>query len=103
MIKKIIKYGILVVLTILLILNFSKNLIGKNFVGTPTFEGFQPESEYLVLSKIIQDKYSLGNNKYGLSCAVKENNERIDNIWNIIQNYKDEKINMQEYSSQLGL
>ena len=103
MIKKIIKYGILVVLTILLILNFSKNLIGKNFVGTPTFEGFQPESEYLVLSKIIQDKYSLGNNKYGLSCAVNENNERLDNIWNIIQNYKDEKINMQEYSSQLGL
>ena len=45
MIKKIIKYGILVVLTILLILNFSKNLIGKNFVGTPTFEGFQNDSE----------------------------------------------------------
>lgn len=101
--KKIIEYCMVFALIVLLILNFSKNLIGKNFVGTPTFEGFQNDSEYLVFSKIFQDKYSLGKNKYGLSCVMNENNERLDNIWNIIQNYKDEKINLKEYSSQLGL
>lgn len=100
--KKIIKYGILVTLTVLLILNFSKNLIGKNFIGTPIFDGFQNDSEYLVFSKIFQDKYSIGNSKYGLACVVNENNERLDNIWNLIKDYKEE-INVQAYSSQLGL
>ena len=101
--KKLINYSIFILLILLLTLNFSKNLIGKNFVGAPIFEGFQTDSEYLVFSKIFQDKYAIENNKYGLGCVVTESNERLDNIWNTIQDYKSEKINIQEYPSQLGL
>ena len=101
--KKLINYSIFILLILLLTLNFSKNLIGKNFVGAPIFEGFQTDSEYLVFSKIFQDKYAIENNKYGLGCVVTESNERLDNIWNTIQDYKSEKINIQEYPSQIGL
>ena len=101
--KKLINYSIFILLILLLTLNFSKNLIGKNFIGTPIFEGFQTDSEYLVFSKLFQDKYAIGNNKYGLACVVNESNERLDNIWSLIKDYKEEKINVQDYPSQLGL
>lgn len=99
---KIKKYTILFLLIILLLLSFTKNIFGKNFIQNPIFEGFQSDSEYLVFSKVFQDKYSIDGSKYGLACVTNEENARVDNIWDVIY-HNGENIKVGEYPSQLGL
>ena len=102
--KNIIKIITLIVLTLLLILNYSKNIFEDNSIE---FSNFQSDSEFIVFSKIFQDKYNVeGQRKYGLINAIeKGTNKRVENIWNLIENYNEEEteVEMVEYPANLGL
>lgn len=102
--KNIIKIITLIVLTLLLILNYSKNIFEDNSIE---FSNFQSDSEFIVFSKIFQDKYNVeGQRKYGLINAIeKGTNKRVENIWNLIENYNEEEteVEMVEYPVNLGL
>lgn len=102
--KQIQKVAFLIILTIILIANFSTNFLGKKNadIEGKTFETFQNDSEYLVFSEILQDKYKKETNKYGLAEVLDKENIRVDNIWNEIKNYNEEKV-IKDYISQFGL
>ncbi len=106
--NKILKYIFMLTLVILLIINFNTNILGnKNTVfkdvvgiGDKTFENFQLDSEYLVLSKIYNDKNQIKKTKYGLMSIIK----RIDNLEEQLKSEKSNKeLGIIEYTSQVGL
>ena len=104
--EKIKKFIYMSILIILLILNFGKNILNTNTDAIiPMFDGFQSDSEYLVFSKILQDKLLISNSKYGLGITVNSQGERIENIYNIIKNNNNNQddINIIDYTSQFGL
>lgn len=106
--KRIVNIIIILLLTGLLVLNFSSNFLGSKGadIEGKTFETFQNDSEYLVFSKIFQDKYFENTSKYGLTEVVNKDNIRINNdIWNVIYHYDYEKENISiiDYTSQFGL
>lgn len=94
---------------LLLVLNFSTNWIngGKTQnIGGFSFSKFQSDSEYLVTSEIFNDKYSLTENKYGLSRITNSSDEWLNSMYiNDRINY-DKDLNdlrVQDYVSQVGL
>ncbi len=103
--KKIIGYVVALILVVLLMLNFGSNFIKDNTID---FKNFQSDSEYLVFSKIFEDKYGF-DNKYGLSIIyTKDNNDnvtRFNSMSEKITNYDETKdsIILKEYTSQVGL
>ncbi len=84
---------------IILFLSFNYNIFNRNKnMNSNTYESY---SEYLVLSKIYQEKYS-SHTKYGLSIINIKENEREPNLINNFNNYhKEYKFN--NYISQVGL
>ncbi|MBQ2917025.1 MAG: hypothetical protein IJE59_02480 [Clostridia bacterium] len=103
--KKII---IMIVLLILLIINFGSNIFGEKdtVIGFfYTFETYQYDSEYLVFSKIVQEKYYNQNSPYGLAIVNDKQGNTIKNIWDKIANYdsSEDELEILEYKSQVGL
>ena len=110
MIKNIVKKIIFIIGFILLFINFSTNTFngGKDeYIGSKTFDNFQNDSEHLVISEMLNDKYNLYNNKYGLSRGRQSYGNWIneDLIKNNISLNNDElkNITIEPYVSQVGL
>ena len=108
--KNIVKKLIYIIGFILLIINFSTNFINGGegeYIGSTPFISFQKDSEHLVVSEIINDKYNLINNKYGLSRVTDSNNnwEIINYSGDNIEIIKSEldKIHVEPYVSQVGI
>lgn len=105
--KKKVKVLLNLILIGLLVLNFSINFLGdkETDIEGKTFSTFQSDSEYLVFSKIFQEKYNFETNHYGLLEVVNKDNARIENIFNKINYYElqDEQIIIRDYVSQYGL
>lgn len=103
---KIKKILCILLLTILLVLNFSRNILNTNTDTTiPIFDGFQSDSEYLVFSEILQDKLLRDDNVYGLAIIMNNQEERKEDIWNLIKKDNDNQneLRIMDYSSQFGL
>lgn len=94
-------------LIILLVFNFSSNFLGdkKEDIEGKTFETFQNDSEFLVFSKIFQDKYNQNTGAWGLCEVVDENNKRVENIWDLIkiEHLQKNGVSTIDYVSQFGL
>ena len=86
------KIIVIAILTIILTLNFAYDFLGdrkqtfndydNQFVTDVTFENFQADSEDLVISKILEDKYNMNVTSFGLTIPMNTNSERIDNLYN---------------------
>ncbi|MCI8384565.1 MAG: hypothetical protein HFJ33_06900 [Clostridia bacterium] len=91
----------------LLVLNFSSNFLGdkKEDIEGKTFETFQNDSEYLVFSNILQDKYEQNANIWGLCEGMDQSNKRVENIWELIKKEESQsnEITTVDYVSQFGL
>ncbi len=109
------KIIIIAILTIILTLNFAYDFLGdrkqtfndydNQFVTDVTFENFQADSEDLVISKILEDKYNMNVTPFGLTIPNDTNSERIDNLYTKIQQYDENnsELKMIPYRSQVGL
>ncbi len=93
------KITIIILLILIMVINFSKNILNTNKTN---FNTFSSGSEYLVFSKIF-DKENLDNNKYGLETCLDKNNQRIENIYDYINNDNNNEIHFESYKSQFGL
>lgn len=109
--KKTIILFIYIIGFLLLVLNFSTNLLNlggnKDLANMNSFLYFQSDSEYLTLSKIINDKYDLKDSKYGLLILKKDNAWiNYDYILNNNLNFDKEQLkdfDVSLYKSQVGI
>ena len=99
---RVTKLVIIILLIILLTANFFKNIFLDTSID---FNNFSKGSEYLVISKLLSDKFKLSENaRYGLLIVMKDDKRLKDNeIYSEInrEDISSNDIQISEYKSQV--